>query len=245
MSLTDLEQNDVDISSLFAYKKEITLLIPGTSDEITLYQRIIGDADNNRARVYALRESSNLRANLRDSRWEDRTAFIPDFSKLLKEDLIEVVLSLMGTDLSIQAINNTTLKQPKKPSGDASLEEQEEYQTAIDEWKKEFNLRAAAILEELTTEARTNLRKQTKDNLRTRYESELIDRHCQERFGKAYLDIATYMGTFTDASHTKRAFKSLEDFLNAPTNLKDALAESYGQLQVGGVALKKSQGVMR
>jgi hypothetical protein len=243
MSLIDIEKNDVDISKLFAYKKEITLLIPGTSDEVTFYQRVVGDEDNNKARVYALRESGKLRSKLNDRKWEDRVAYVPDISKVLKDDLVEITLGLIMQDLSMQALNETTLKEPKQPKGDATLEEQEEYQEAIDNYKKEFNEKVTKTLGEKVEEKRKLFSKFTKDELVKMYGGALIDQHCQERFGRAYLEQATFYGTYVDKEYTTRAFKTFEDFKNAPSNLKDALTRAYSDIQLGGVALKKLRGV--
>ena len=243
MSLIDIEQNDVDISQLFAYKKEITLLVPGTTDEITFYQRIVGDADNNRARVYGLRESATFREDLKNPKWEDRLAYLPNITKLLKDELINVLIALEVQDLSLESMNETSLKQPKEPAGDASLEEQEEYQKKVDSYKNEFNLKIMENLEARIERRQKELEKLNKDVLREQYEASLINRLCQERFGQSFLEMSTYFGTYTDKEYKTRAFKSFDDFLNAPTNLKDALISNYSNIQLGGVTLKKLQEV--
>lgn len=244
MSLIDIEQNDVDISQLFAYKTEVTLLIPGTTDEVKFYQRIVGDADNNKARVYGLRESADFREQLRNEKWEDRKAYLPNISKLLKEELINIILSLELQDMSLDVMNETTLKHPKEPSGKATLEEQEKYQKEIDEYKIKFNEMISEGLDKRLDSRRKVLGSRKKEDLKEQYEATVINRLCQERFGRAYLAMATYYATYTDSSFQTRAFKTFEDFNNTPSNLKEALIDSYSELQIGGTTLKKSQGAM-
>jgi len=53
------EKNDVDISSLFYYRKPVTL-IGKDAEPTTVYMRLVGDAELQRARVKALRDSRNL-----------------------------------------------------------------------------------------------------------------------------------------------------------------------------------------
>lgn len=243
MSLIDIEKNDVDISQLFTYKKEITLLVPGTTDEITLHQRIIGDSDNNKARVYALRESGKLRENLRNTKWEDRSAYLPSVDNLKKDDIVDLVLSLSIQEITLDAINKVDVPEPKEPKGDASLEDQEKHQKEVDAYKDKFNKAVNELLSTKLEERRKELNKNLKDDLIRTYETTVIDQLCQKRFLECYIEMCTFYGTYSDSGFTKRSFNAFEDFQNSPTQLKSRLMDGYSDLQVGGAALKKLQGV--
>ena len=63
--IMEIEKNDVDISKLFNWGKAFEIVgEDGVVDVV--YMRVLGDADINKARVFALRESAKLRRALRN-----------------------------------------------------------------------------------------------------------------------------------------------------------------------------------
>jgi len=124
------EKNDVDISSLFFYKKPVT--ITGNKDkELTVYMRLVGDAELQRARVKALRDSRKLRDALKDKNSDEYLAFIPDISEVEKDRLVELSLVMSLKEISADIAQEIELPFPEEPGSKATLEEQEAYQKEI------------------------------------------------------------------------------------------------------------------
>lgn len=244
MSLIDIEKNDVDISQLFAYKKNIALLVPGDEErEVTFFQRVVGDAEVGQARTAALRTSAEMRAKLRDTKWKDRIIYIPKLTKLKKEDIIDLVLSLSIQELTVQAINKIEVKLPIELSGEATLEDQERYQEEVDAYPDKFQEAVATSLDNSLKGYRRDLNKVTKDELIKNYEAVMINQHASEKFTETYQELVTYLGTYNSKDYVERSFKSLEHFQNAPSMLKQTLIAHYTELEVSASTLKKSPGV--
>lgn len=244
MSVPTIEKNDVDISKLFKYTSETMLPLP-SGDIITIYQKLNGDAQTNRARVHALRESAKMRNNLNNLKWESRDAYVPSIRKFKKDEVIDVILSLQLREISSEAISSTNLPEKSQLDGDATLEEHEERQKYIDGYEAEFSEEVGKKVELELKRRRKELNKITKDLLIKSYESVVIGQHATEIYTTAYMDMNTYFGTFTDADCKIQITKTYEDFLDLPVVIKDVLIEGYAALEINSVELKKSLGAMR
>ncbi len=244
MSVPTIEKNDVDISKLFSYTSETLLPLPN-GDTITIYQKLNGDAQTNRARVHALRESSKLRDNLNDINWKDRGAYIPSIRKFKKDEIVDLILSLQLRDISATAIGSTNIPEKPELDGDATLEEHEERQEYIDGYEKKFSKEVGKKVETELKKRGMRLNKIKKDLLIKSYESVVINQHATETYTVAYISMNTYFGTFTDEACTQGVTKTYKDFLDIPTVIRDVLLEGYSALEINSVELKKSLGAMR
>ncbi len=244
MSVPTIEKNDVDISKLFQYTNETLLPLP-TGDMITIYQKLNGDAQNNRSRVFALRESSKMRDNLNNLKWKDRGAYIPSIRKLKKDELINLILSLQLREISADAIGSTNILEKVDLKGDATLEEHEERQKYVDGYEKEFSKEVGIKVEIELNKRRKDLNKINKDLLVKSYESVVINQHATETYTSAYISMNTYYGTFKDEEYAHPITKTYEEFLNLPSVIRDVLLEGYSELEINSVELKKSLGAMR
>jgi len=238
MSLPDIEKNDVDLSQLFNYTTELELQLPD-GGSVTVYQRVIGDEDNGKAQVHALRESAAFREKLADKKWKDRIAYIPKISIYKKDEIVNVILSMMLRDLTMQAINEVTIKQLPELDEDATLEEREEHQKKVDEYPSVYNKEVEAIVVAKREVERKKLNAFTRDELLSMYETTLINSHVQQVYDKEYTEISTFFGSFLNPEFTKHAYKTLEAFENAPGRIKAELIKSYKTLELSSLALKK------
>lgn len=240
--MKDIEKNDVDISQLFIFKRELELTTPDDK-KVVIYIRLPNDSDVGRARVKAIRESSDFRAKLRDKKWEDREVYIPDVSELSKDELIKLIQSYSVKQIGSEITNEIDIPIPKELKGDSTLEEQEEYQKRIDDYPKLVN---AKILTELTK--RINLlekflQKKTKTQLVTIHERELIREVCDGIFSVSFRQRCAYYGSYKDENYKTLLFGSYEKFDESPSILKEQILNTYVSLELGSEALKKLQGV--
>lgn len=237
--MESIEQNDVDISKLFLWGKEFKIINVDSTVLTKTYIRLVGDADVNKARVYALRESAKLRKKLRTRNSDERLAYIPDFAELEKDNLVEAVLAYSMTDISANVIKNLNLPLPEELKSDASLKEQEEYQAKVDSWPDE---RKKIILEEMkgeTDKERIVLSKLSKKRLEKMYESYVIDILCNDVMGIKYLEMCAFLGIYKDENYKVKAFKSIDEFTNLIPFIKDQLIEYYSSLDINLSELKK------
>lgn len=234
------EKNDVDITKLFRYEKEVEIEDKVTNQKATFYLRLVGDADMNKARVFGLREASKLRLALKDPDSNERLAFISEIPEFKNTELlIETILLLMLGEHQRQAINNVDIPEPKPPKGDATQEELEKFQAAVDNYGNVYNKAVSKEITKIQKRERKELEKQKESDLYALYEGLIIDRLCSEEMSSKYYSMCVYLGTFADKDHKRRAFPTFEDFDNASSYLKDRLIDEYRFLEIGMDELKK------
>ena len=235
-----IEKNDVDITQLFKWSREVTISDPVTSTDVTVYVRLIGDADLNIARTSAIRKSGELRRKLRSPDSSERVSFINEISELKdKETIVTFILLLMTEQIQNEAVKSTSVPFPKDIKADATLEEQEKYQEEIDDYPKVFTKAVGKEIKKIQKTELKRLESLTQEQLYNEYERLVIDRLCQAEMIDSYYEQCVFFGTYTDSEFKKKAFKSFETFQNIATKLKDQLIEEYKNLEVGMEMLKK------
>jgi hypothetical protein len=81
--MKDIEKNDVDISKLFKWGTSTTVQTP--RGDAIVWMKILGDADVNKARIYALRRSAEMRAKMVDLDSDERIALLPPLDTTNKQ----------------------------------------------------------------------------------------------------------------------------------------------------------------
>lgn len=236
-----VDKNDVDISKLFNWGQKFNIKDRFGNDALDVYVRIIGDAELNRARVYALRSSSELRLKLRDKDSDDRVAFIPHPSTMTKDDLITALVLFHSKTLTLQALRDIKMNLPVEPLSDSTLEEREEYQKEIDEFPVKREEKIREYVEKRIDEEKKVLEKKNKEKLYEEYEKFLIDQICEGQMIDKFREACAFYGTYKDSRQKERLFKSMEEFNDIPKEIKDQLVEFYLALEIGGEELKKLQ----
>ena len=144
------EKNDIDIEVLFRWGKQVSIKDRQGNELFSCYVRLIGDADLNQARVFAMRKSAEFRKLLRNVNSEEREAFIVDYESVDEDKLVEIIIYMNTREITLKVINRVDIPFPKEPKDDATLEEQEKYQTEVDDWPKKREIK---VKEEIEKEA--------------------------------------------------------------------------------------------
>ncbi len=243
--MQSLEKNDINLEKLFQWSDKFTILDRFGKEKLKVYIRLAGDSEMNRARVYGLRKSAELRKKLKEENSDERMALIPDKDIVEKSMIVESLVLYKTRDLTLEAINTLKINIPKEPGTDASLEEQEEYQKEIDEFpaKREKEIRNA--IESKVEKIRKDLNVLGMDELFKQYEFELVNQICETEMVQRFREMCVFLCTFTDAKLRKRLTEDLEIFNNLPKDVKDQLIECYMSLELGGEDLKKLQEAMQ
>lgn len=232
-----IDKGDVDISKLFEWKKNFDLEIFGR--KITIYLRLVGDAEINRARVYALRKSAELRKKLRDKNSDEYIAFIPDFDIITKEELLGGILTLAVKDLTNDAIKEVKIPLPVEPTSDASLEEQEKYQEEIDNYPILREELIRNYVKEKLQALEDRYKKLSKENLYDIYVKEAVNQLCEMEMISAFREMSAYFGSYKDKNYKTRLVNTFEEFQNLPSNIKTEIIQEYLSLEIDGEVLKK------
>lgn len=233
------EKNDISLDRLFKWGKQVSINDKQGNELFSCYIRLVGDAELNRARIFALRKSAELRRLLRSTDSEERLAFIVDFESVDEEKLVEMITYMNTRDITMKVINRVDIPFPKEPQDDASLEEQENYQSEVDSWPSK---REAKIREEIEKEAeklRNNLRGQGKEKLYKQYEDSVIAEMCESEMTKQYRQICTFFGLYKDEKYKEKLFTEFETFDNLLPDYKSQLMEAYMTLELSMDELKK------
>lgn len=238
--MKSIDKNDVDISRLFRWGKKAEIMDLDES-VLTVYIRLVGDAELNRARVYALRKSAELRKELKKEGSDLRVAYIPDPNELDEEMIIEFIILKSLSELSTKALKNIDLRYPTEPDSDSTLEQLEEYQAKVDAYAQEREEVIHNAIEVEADKERERLKTLDKDALYKQFETVIINDLCEAEMVSRFRQMCAYFGTYTDSEFKKRLFDDFEEFDNLRKEIKLQFMDAYQELELGGDELKKSQ----
>ncbi len=235
----------MNLENLFKWNNELVIKnSDGTPAKISnksviLYQRIIGDAELGRSRKSALKSSRRLRASLRDKTTDEHISLIPEYDTLTIDELRNSVILAEGFQIRREATEAASPpKLPKSPKSNATLEEQENYETSMDDYNKKLSKAIDAKTKEIMERRSKELEGVDKDTLSTKFVNAAIDSLCQAEMLRIFNFWCAYFGTYKDKAMRTRAFKSFDSFDNTSTQLKDQIIGGYVLLQLNGEDLK-------
>ncbi|MCX8029944.1 MAG: hypothetical protein N2712_08130, partial [Brevinematales bacterium] len=155
-----------------------------------------------------------MRKKLSDKNSDEYLAFIGDKSLFDREKLISLIILRKSVDVSREAIREVSIPFPAEPDEEATLEEQEKYQAAVDNYAKELNEKVSEYVRSKLDEEKRKLESLPDDELFKIYEEAQINGICEEEMVKTYRQYCAYFGTYKDKKFTKRMFSSYEEFDN-------------------------------
>lgn len=235
-----VERNDVDISKLFSWGRVYEVVDPKDESAVALvYMKLLGDADLNRARIYALRKSSELRRQLRDLNSDQRVAYIRPMEELTKDDLINLVLILSSREITTNAAREVKIKEPKQPKSNAKLEDIEKFQKEVDEYPNKRREAVSEAVNKQVEKLKAELQKKSEEELYKQYVKIHIDEFCEKEAFDAFKNMQVYLGCFKDSNYKERFFSDFEEFDNLETTVKDNFKAAYDSIDVDISELKK------
>lgn len=234
----EVEKNDVDINKLFSWGKKFILDV-GDGQEIAVYMRLLGDADVNRARVYALRKSAELRKELSDTNSDIRWATIRQEDAMELEDITNYILVFSMREITNSAIREVDIPVPKPPKSNAALAKMEKYQKELDEYPAKRQDAVNQFIQKEVDKLKKYLMKEDKSTLYRRYVNTLIDEFCEREAIKAYSDMECYLGCYSDENYKEKFFKDFETFDNIDEQQKEVFKTAYSKIGIGMNELKK------
>jgi hypothetical protein len=232
-----IDKNDVDISRLFYYSDKFE--IEANNKKFPVYIRLVGDAELNQARVFALRESAKMRQKFKDKQSDEYLAYMPDFDSMTKDDLIRTILSAKMNDIIKTAANNYKFNLPLEPKSTATLEEQEEYQQKVDNFDSEYDRELTEEIRKLVEIEENRLKSLEEEILKKELETAIINQVCEFQMIDRFRSYCVYLGSYKDSEFKTRLFDSFEMFDNLPRGIKEQFLAHYSQLEISEAELKK------
>ena len=176
----DIDKNDVDISQLFKWNKEVEIEDVLSGLKAKFYMRLLGDSDLGRARAYAYRKSAELRKKLKTQGSDERVSLLAELEDFVDVEVITRAIEILRIqDIYQRAIKNVNVPEPKEPAND-ELEKWEDYQVKVDEYSKKFREAVDEEAEKLRSADLTMLQGKSREELYKIYEAEVINKLCQE-----------------------------------------------------------------
>lgn len=237
----DIEKNEVNLADLFRWKGEVEINDHTGKPVATVYMRVVGDQDLNKARVFALRKSSELRKTLRTEGSDEHDAYIEPLKNSERDRLEIGVKLLLSQDLMDDARRNAIVKYPVEPASDASLEEQEKYQQTVDEFPEKYEGLLQEELDKLLKKEEKKIKKLDDDTLLKEYIELTINYVCQQEMTRRFIDMCIFYGTYKNADYKKKYFGSFDEYDNLAGEVKEQLIAGYNRLESGIPTIKKSQ----
>ena len=241
--MKDIEKNDIDISQLFKWGQSMDLATP--QGNLVIWVKILGDSDINRARIYALRKSAEMRAKLLDLNSDERIALVPALDTSSKTKVVELLLTLRIKEISSTATDDLEITYPKELSSDASLETQEKHQAVIDNFPNYVEGLTRKAVDKGVTKERKRLKKLSIESLESVYVETLVEHICETEMYQAFQDKTVFFACFQDDLYIVPMFNDFDAFLDLPTEVKTTIADFYGTLSIDIETLKKSPEVMQ
>jgi hypothetical protein len=235
--MKDIEKNDVDISKLFKWGTSTTVQTP--RGDAIVWMKILGDADVNKARIYALRRSAEMRAKMVDLDSDERIALLPPLDTTNKNKAVEVLLTILIKEITDVALKDVDIKYPVDPTSDASLEELEKHQAVVDNFPNYVSEMHRKAIEKETAKERKRLKKMSLANLEELYTETMVNHVCENEMYRAFQDRSVWLACYQDENFIMPLFAEFNDFINLPTEVKTQLIDFYATLSIDIDTLKK------
>lgn len=236
----EAEKNDVDVNRLFTWGRVFEVVNPKTKEVSALvYMRLLGDADVNRARVYALRKSAEMRRKLIDETSDEFTVIIKDIKELEVKDITNYIVMFSIREISTEARRNVSVKLPTPPKSNAPLAKMEKYQLEVDAYHTKVQDAVEKYIKKEVDKLLKSLEGISKEDLYKRYQKLLVEEFCEREALKAYNDMEIFLGCHRDDNYTEKFFKSFDEYDNLDSSIKAEFQAAYSSIQMTTDELKK------
>lgn len=234
-----VEKNDVDITKLFVWGTKYDIVNGNDEIEATVWMRILGDADVNKARVHALRKSFELRKKLKDVDSVERLIYIREIDDMTEEELLNYIIAFSMREIANASHKDVKVKRPAQPKSDATLEKMEKFQKEVDEYSDKVKDAINKYMKAEVEKLKKSLDGAGKEILYKKYEKLLVEEFCEQEALNGYREMELYLGCYQDSDYKKKFFSSFEEYENTDSKVKKDFRAAYDRLDVRMDELKK------
>jgi len=240
------------IADLLKWRTSVILLdqnqkpiLDEKNQPVTVWLRVIGDDDLDKAHRAARLTSSTIRKELKDTKsalYRDRVAPIKDASK---EDCEAVVLQYRISNLEAEARANVeredlvTLEQVAIDADAATLEEQEKLDAEIQIQEERYEVAVKDYIETRTEIIKAELASMSLEDIRKAGMDEISGVIALSEFFNELMEQKIFRGSFTDKACKERAFDDIEEVKSSASTIRQQLFEAYIELEYSPDQVKK------
>jgi hypothetical protein len=233
------EKNDVIISKLFNWGNKFSIVDSKGTKISDVYIRLVGDSELNRARVFGLRKSAEMRKKLRDPNSDEHMAYILDKDTVEKQNLVNYLLYRKTSEFAQAATKDIDIPFPKELEGDSTLEEQENYQKEVDSYPARVEEKVRSVITKQAEDEQKRLEAMNEDDLYKLFVVTTTNELCETEMYSRFRDFCVFSGSYKDDKYRHLFFNSIEEFSNLPRELKEQFLTNYDTLEISMEELKK------
>jgi hypothetical protein len=228
----------VDLRALFRWKRELPI-VDEKGDEVTkVWQRVVSDKQHEEARLHALRTSRTTRLALRDENSQEFAALAENLEVAGKDQLVNVIITNEFSKLYDSAAKEITLQMPKHPGPEASLEQLEIYENAVDEYNDKRSEEIMKVVDRTANSRKEKINELGEEEFFELARRSFENQICNNVVNEQLLHYCTFLGTYADEKCTNRYFVNYSDFEDLSSEVKQQLTRGYSTIRIGQEELK-------
>lgn len=228
-----------NLTDLLLYKREVVVINPINKKPIkTVWIRVLGDHDLNRAYKLARIASSKKREALRNPMsedYQDEVLGVADLTRAEKEDIIKTSKASIFTTEAQAVVEREELPKLEEVSIDPDAASLEDLET-LDKKDKEVEEKYRKSLQEYvltkTKELEVELQSKSEEEITELASYEISNIIPFSVFMNELMEQKIFFGTFRDKACKEREFDTIEDVKNLPKIIKDKLSDEMSSLEM-------------
>ncbi len=228
----------VNLQDLFRWKQELHVTDHNGEQVLTVYQRVVSDKEYEEARLHALRQSRKVRLALRDPETDEHAALMENLEVSSKQQITNVILINKFQQMHSAADDMVQIQMPKHPGTNASVEQMEEYEHAVDEYNQKRAEELMEHLDKIQQKEQEKLEELSNEELIELAAKSMENQICTNVVNEILRDYQVYLGTYADKAYKNRYFISFEDFQELASQVKEQLIRGYNSLKMVPEELK-------
>lgn len=228
----------VKLQDLFRWKQELHITDHKGEQVFTVYQRVVSDKDYEEARLYALRQSRKVRLALRDPETNEYAALMENLEVSSKQQITNVILINKFQQMHSAADEMVQIQMPKHPGTNASIEQMEEYEHAVDEYNQKRAEELMEHLDKIQQKEQEKLEELSNEELIELAAKSMENQICTNVVNEILRNYQVYLGTFSDNTCRNRYFAGFEEFEDLAPQVKEQLIRGYNSLKIVPEELK-------
>jgi len=228
----------VRLEDLFVWKRPVVIKDREGNEVTTVYQRVLNDIDQEKARLAAIRKSHDMRRALRNKDSDEYASVEEHLETQGREQLINIILIQKFPDMYNRALVEAKTKMPVPPKDADGLEAVENYEAGVDTFDERLNAEVMDLVKKISDLETERLNGLSESELIDVARESLIEQICQNTATEYFNLWCTYLSTYEDEECTERYFNSFDDFNGLVTFLKEQLVQAYKKLTLGPEELK-------
>jgi len=204
----------------------------------SVYQRVLNEREIEKARLSALRATRSLRLDLRNESTDEYAALMENILQLDKPQKVSVIMLEEMSDVYDRARKNADLRMPSPLPGDATLEEVENYEAAIDDYDDKVTQQVTQLADGYTKELKAELEELSDEDFSTRVLHSMENQICVNFMSSRFVEEMNWRSVYVDPKFKNNYFGNYAEFDELAEETKEQLGRGYKDLQLHRGLLK-------